>query len=119
MIRLDTTTRKLQVVMAGAKTTTQPTCFVSFYDENNEGLDTKGASQVANFNDTTDVDVCAAPRQNFVRNIDTICISNIDTAAAVITVKIDDGGSDSIIQKKSVPAGSNLNYSDGQGWSLL
>lgn len=117
MIRLDKTTRKLQAVMAGAKNTTEPSVTVSFFDENVTGLRTKGATQIATLNDTTDVDICAAPPQNFVRNIDTINVFNPDAVAQVVTIKIDDNGTDTKQITQTLQPNGTLQYEHGYGWS--
>lgn len=116
MIRLDLTTRKLQVVMAGAKTTTEPSCTVSFYEENRDGNRTKGQTQISILNDTSDVDACAAPQQNFVRNIDSVDVYNADTVSQTITVKIDESGTDTILVKAVLAAGATLHHGDSPGW---
>jgi hypothetical protein len=52
MIRLDATTKTLQSVLGGAVTTNQLQCVVSFYDENYQGIKTRGASKETNTNST-------------------------------------------------------------------
>lgn len=116
MIRLDTTSRKLQAVMAGAKTTTEPQSVVSFYDESDAGMRTKGATKLANLNDTTDVDICAAPQQSYVRCIDFVEIYNADTVTQTVSVKIDESATDYILVKQVLAAGETLHYEDKEGW---
>lgn len=120
MIRLDKTTRKLQAVMAGAKTTTEPSATVTFRDSSFMAETAeRGATQIATLNDTTDVDICAAPGQNAVRNIDTVTIYNADTVSQTVTVKIDDGGTDTILVKAVLAAGASLTYGDSPGWQVI
>lgn len=119
MIRLDSIMRKLQVVMGGAKTTTEPTAMVSFFDINMQNNTTRGAMQIAKFNDTTNVDACAAPTKNFVRNIDTIMIYNADSVSQTVGVQINDGGTITILKQQILTAGQTLGYSDSQGWQVI
>lgn len=119
MIRLDKTTRTIMVVMGAAKTTTEPTCAIAFYDENLAGDDTKGALQTSTFNDTTDVTACAAPPQSFVRCIESITVYNADTVAQAVTVKIDDNGTQTRLIKYNLTAGQSLVYENQGGWNVL
>lgn len=118
MIRLDSTTKKLQAVLGGAITTNQLQCVVSFFDENPQGEDTSGASKETNTNSTTDVDICSAPAQNFVRNIDTLSVYNKDTVSATVTVKIDDGVTETILKKVILATQETLSYDHESGWSV-
>jgi len=63
MIRLDTTTRKLQVVLAGAVSTNQLPVVVSYSDKTSTTYN--GATQTAQTNGTTAVDICAARSADF------------------------------------------------------
>ena len=119
MIRLDTTTKKLQAVLAGAVSANQPQCTVSWFDTNPELIPTKGASKETNTNSTTDVDICAAPSQNFVRNIDTVSVHNLDTATVTINIKIDDGGTEYIICRRTLLTREGLCYEHGVGWYVM
>lgn len=119
MIRLDSVTRKLQVVMGGAKTTTEATAIVSFFDSNKSGETTKGSTKIATTNGATDVDICLAPGNNFIRNIDTITVYNADSVTQTISIKIDDGGTDSILIKHALTTGQTLFYEHQQGWTVL
>ena len=119
MITLDSTTKKLQVVLAGNVTTNQLVVNVVWTDENIEGVDTKYASKQSVTNQTTDVDICDAPQQNFTRNIETITVYNADTVAATITVKIDNGGTETILFKQALNAGETFLLEHGAGAQVL
>lgn len=118
MIRLDSTTRSLQAVMAGAKTTTEPSAMVAFFFQNDKGEETKGGVKISTLNDTSDVTIASAPQQNYVTCIDTVEIYNADTVSQTITVKIDDGGTDTILIKAVLAAGSTLHYGESPGWYI-
>lgn len=117
MISLISTTQKLQAVLAGNVTANQLQIDVVFSDENMSGVDTKYATKQTVTNQTTDVDICAAPQQNFIRNIESISIYNADTATATITVKIDDGGAETIKIKIALATLETAVYEDSTGWT--
>ena len=122
MIRLENTTVKLQVLLAGSITTSQLQCFVSYVDQNTQNEMTRGSSQKANTNNTTDVDICDAlgtGKAGYVRNIDTLMIYNKDTVTATVTVKLDDGGTEFILQKITLYPAETLSYEHGAGWQIL
>ena len=118
MIRLDSTTRKLQAVISSAVTTTSPSTVVCFYDQNKEGAETKGAVQLSSVS-TVDVDICAAPQQGFVRCIDNIQIYNSDTANMIVSVKIDDSGVDTLLMKQTLSPSQTLFFEAQGGWLKL
>jgi hypothetical protein len=117
MIRLDATTRKLQIILAGAITTNQLPVFVSYADHTTASY--LGGTQLANSNSTTAVDICAAPASATVRQVDTINVQNADTAAATATVRYNDNGTLYTLFKASLAVGDQLTYVHGQGWSVL
>ena len=117
MIRLDATNRKLQAVLAGAITTNQLPCTVSYSDKTS--TDYVGATQLTNTNSTTAVDICAAPGASTVRDIDYLSIRNRDTAAATVTVMLDDNGTDYEIVKAALAVGDSLIYTHGDGWRTV
>lgn len=117
MLKLDQTTRKLQAVLSGAVTTNQLPCMVSYSDDN--GTTYVGGTQLTNTNSTTAVDICAAPGASTVRDIDYLSIRNRDTAAATVTVMLDDNGTDYEIVKATLAVGDQLVYVHGSGWNTL
>lgn len=117
MIRLDATTRKLQAVLSGAVTTNQLPCLVSYSDKTS--ADYVGASQLTNTNSTTAVDICSAPAASTVRDIDYLSIRNRDTAAATVTVMLDDSATDYEIIKATLAVGDQLVYTHGDGWRVI
>lgn len=122
MIRLTKTTTKLQLVLdnTGADVITN----VFYYDvkarTKPDGSEYQGAWQSTASNGTTDVDICAAPASNVIRNIDTIHVYNGNAATRIVTIKIDDGGTDKTLLVKSLTTGQNLIYdAGGAGWQVL
>ena len=121
MIYLDATTKKLQVVLAGAVSANQPEVSSFFFDHIPQATTSvrRGASKVTSTNDTSDVDIVDAPvLHGTIRNIHTICIHNKDTATVTVTAKIDDAGSEKILVKQAIRTGESLTYEDGAGWQL-
>lgn len=119
MIRLDATTRKLQIALDSSSSAGACVAVVSFFDENIKGEQTKGASQLTSVSGVADTDICAAPKQNYVRNIDTLTVFNGDNATHTIVVKIDDGGTDSPLMKQSLLTLKTLCYDHQSGWQVL
>lgn len=123
MIRLDSTTRKLEVILAGAKTTVDAKVTVSYYDvpaqTKNDFSEYRGVTQVATTNGAADVTICNAPTGNAVRNVDTIQVHNADTANITATVKMDDGGTETPLVKQTLTTGQTLMYEHGSGWKIL
>ena len=118
MIRLDSATRKLQIVLGGAITTAQLQVTVNYYDEtiDNQNPTTRHFVKVSASNSTTDVDICLAPRVGFIRNIDTLTVYNADSVAATVTIKMDDSGTETILVKRSIATLASLHYEVGVGW---
>ena len=117
MIRLDATTRKLQAVLAGAVTTNQLPCTVSYSDKTS--TDYVGATQLTNTNSTTAVDICAAPGASTVRDIDYVSVKNVDTASATVSIIYDDNTTDYTIAKFALAVGDQLTYTHSTGWQVI
>ena len=126
MIRLDRTTRILQAILAGAKTTNDAQCVVGFYDvptrAKNDFSEYAGATNVQDTNGGTVVTICAAPPDvGIVRNIDFISVHNYDSAAITVTVQIynSTGTVTTRLHKDTLNAGQTLTWSRGGIWQVL
>ena len=120
MIVLDTSGKKLEVVLAGAVTANQLDVNSYYFDQYPQ-LQTQPRSghSFVQTNGVTDVTAVAAPALVGIRrNIHTMSVYNKDTASATVTVKIDDGGSERILVKQTLNAGDSLNYEHGAGWTF-
>lgn len=125
MIALDSSTRKLQAFLSAAATTTNPTVSVMYHDVPKvSGADYSfpeppAVPQFTVLAGVTETDVCAAPNQGVVRHIDAISVYNADTVDAVVTVCIDDNGTNRILIKQSLSSFDTLQYEDSRGWEVV
>lgn len=113
MIVLNTTTRKLQIVLAGAVTTNQLPVAVAFRDQRTRDGAIGYGEQVKNTNSTTAVDILDSPQSGVIRIVDTIGVVNEDTAAATVTIRYNDNGTTYTLFKATLAVGDQLIYEDG------
>lgn len=116
MIIFDTTTRKLQMLLAGAVATNQCPCMVAWVDVTTTAY-TPGTT-VANSNNTTAVDIVAAPASSTYRQLKTLTFYNADTASVTVTIRYNDNGTTYTIVKVTLPTLYHLVYTDTDGWSV-
>lgn len=114
MIRLDTTTRKLQVLLGGSVTTNQLPCCASYSDKTSAAY--SGGTNALNTNNATAVDLVAAPSSGAVRDIDHVTIRNSDTVAQTVTTRLNDNGTTYILWSGNVNVGDTLEYTHAGGW---
>lgn len=117
MIVLSQTTDNLQVVLDGAITTNQLECMVSWRDRTSTTF--TADRTVTTTNNTTDVTIAAAPAASTQRVIDFISIYNKDTVNAVVTVKLDDNGTEYILCKVTLATTERLQYQEGVGFQVF
>lgn len=117
MLRLDSTV-KLQAVLAGAVSTTQPQITVCASDQSSAGYAGLAPVRTAT-NNTTDVDILAAPAASTFRDVDFLNVLNRDTASITITIKFDQGGVDTIITTVTLLTLETLQYVHGSGWAAF
>ena len=124
MLRLDRTTRKLGVVLGGAVTTNQLNVIVSGVERIPSAAAQQapviGFTQISTTNNTTDVDICAAPKVNgHVREIESIYFRNGDTASAAVSIEYDDAGTDYVLFSATLAVGDFVAYSYLSGWQVF
>jgi hypothetical protein len=117
MIRLTTTTRKLQLLLGGVVTTNELPVMVCFSDKTSGGY--AGGATPSNSNGTTPVDICAAPGASTVRDIDLISVRNSDTAEAAVTVRYNDNGTTYVLYSVTLQVGDVLTYTHAHGWKVV
>ena len=114
---LDSTTRSIELVLAGTVTTTQLKVTSSWVDMTATAT-TPGAT-TASSNNTTAVTIVAAPAASTQRKVNSISIFNADTASATVTVCYNDNATIYPIVTFAVPTGQTLQYTDVNGWGLV
>ncbi len=117
MILLDTTTKKLQIVMGGAITTTAPD-YVAHYTDITSSAFTPGNSNGV-LNGTTAVDVVAAPDSSTYRQIKALSITNLDSVTNTFTIRYNDNGTVRKVGVFSLATGYSLHFEDADGWYVL
>lgn len=122
MIYLDSTSKKLELVLAGAVAANALEVSLHYFKITPQATTTerRGGVQRATSNNTTDVTIADAPElQGIIKNIHTMFVHNKDTATATVTIKIDDSGTETILVKQAIAAGESLTYEDQRGWEIL
>jgi hypothetical protein len=117
MIRLDSTTRKLEILLAGAVVTTQPSFVASWSDATASGY--AGGATPGVTNGGTAVTLVAAPAASTVRDVDYVSLTNRDIAAVTATVRYNDGGAPYPITTVTLSVGDQLTYTHGSGWQVF
>lgn len=115
MLVLDTST-KLQVILAGAKATTDSPVIVS--STNLTSTTDVPAISTSLTNGATAVDVLAAPASG-TQLIKSISVFNTDTAAITLTIRTNNGGTTRTLFKTALAIGDSLQYEDRLGFCLM
>lgn len=122
MITLDKTTRKLQLLLAGAAAT-EAEIVVVFYDVLPQTKATfeeyRRAVKVSNSNDTTPVDICDSPViQGTTRNITLISVFNADVGSITATVRYNDNGTLYRLKTHAIPTLQTLRWTPETDWAV-
>ncbi len=111
MILLDATDKLLEISLAGAHATTAPVFSSSYVDINQTTSAVSAMSSLDGVaNGATSVTVVGVPGATTTRKVEFLSVSNVDTAAVVLTVNLDHGGTDRIIWKGTLDVGDTLYY---------
>ena len=114
MITLDATTKSLEIVLAGAVTTTQLPFVVSYGEVLNTDQSVSALSESdGQTNDATAVPMVAAPASGHARIVKSFTVYNADSVNAIATVRINNGGTFRIIVKVTLASGDSLVYDEG------
>lgn len=116
MLRLSTTTDKIQVILGGAITTNQLDCVATYKDINVTAAYTAGAPSLVATNGSTAVDLVGSPASDTQRFIDFISVFNTDTANATVTIRLNRNGTLGTLFKCVLGIGELMTYTEGQGW---
>jgi len=117
MIRLDTTTSVLKIVLSGAVTSVQLP--ISVYFSNKTTTTYNGKPQHSVTNDTTPITICDAPAAGVICDIDTILIPNKDSGYNEVTVYTDDGVATTPQCVILLTAGDLLQYTHANAWRVI
>jgi hypothetical protein len=115
---LSATNQKIQVVLSGAVTANQLLCIASYQDITSTGMTIPQESNQSLTNNTTAVDLVDSPSASTNRQVVHITIYNADTASATVTVQKDVAGTDYVIIKQTLQAGSVMEWSREAGWKI-
>ncbi len=110
MIVLDSTLKSLEIVLAGAITTTALPYTVSYVDLDASFVISTASEGDGTSNNTTAVTVVAAPAANHTRQVKFLSVYNQDTVAATVTVQINNNGTVRILCKVTLQIGDTLQY---------
>jgi hypothetical protein len=118
MLILDTVNRKLQVALAGVVTATELPWVASYVDVAAPDVYAPGCAHGVTAG-VADVDIVPAPAAGKVRQVKYLGIYNKDSAAADVTVKLDDAATERELVRITLAAKSTLVYTDGEGWRVI
>ena len=118
MILLDTTTRKLQVVLSAAKTTNDCPWVTAYVDITTTAAGI-GASSNGVSNGLTSVDIVGVPGGSTTRKILEISLYNADTVLITLTINYNDNGTTRVLWYGSLNVGDTLHYCDEQGFYVM
>lgn len=116
MLRLSTTTDKIQVILGGAITTNQLDCVATYKDINVSAAYTASAPSLVATNGTTAVDLVDSPASDTQRFVDFISVFNTDTANATVTIRLNRNGTLGVLFRCVLGVGELVTYTEGQGW---
>lgn len=116
MIILSETTDNIQAVLGGTVAANQLRCYSSWRDRTSTTF--VAGRTVVNTNDTNDVNIVPAPAASTQRVVDFISIYNLDTNAAIVTIKFDANGTEYVLFKTTISADERIEYAEGTGWKV-
>lgn len=119
MIILDATSESLEILLAGAVTTTQAPFTVSYADHNAATPSFTPGSSDGVTNNTTAVTLVAAPAASTQRQVKRINVYNDDTAAMMVTVRLNNGGTFRKIAVITILPGERIEYEDSVGFRVF
>jgi hypothetical protein len=117
MIILSETTDNLQIVLGSSVTTNQLQCFTSWRDRTATTF--VAGRTVTNTNNTTDVNLAAAPAASTQRVIDFISVYNNDTTNKTVTIKLDANSTEYKLFVTTIASGETIQYNEGSGFVVI
>ena len=114
---LDSTNKTVEVVLSGTVTANQLP-IVAFWADHTATTFIPGESDSVT-NNSTPVTVVGAPAASTERQIKTLTVYNKDTAAATVTVQLNNGSTTRMIIKATLSVADTLQYNDHEGWKVI
>src|SRR5574341_1082320 len=119
MLILDSPTKTIEVILAGAVATNQLPVVAAFVDVGAApDVYTPGSNDTQS-NGANAVTIVPAPGANLQRQVKLLTVFNADTAAAAATIRYNNHGTLRPIVKVTLAVGSTLVYTDGDGWRAI
>jgi hypothetical protein len=120
MLKLDATTKSLEIRLAGPVATAECPFYVSYVeaDQTTAAL-TAFAARDGTTAGATAVSVMPAPAAGRTRKLDYLSLVNRDTAAVIVTVQVTVSGTPRPVQGVTLAVGDNLSFTDAGGWRVL
>lgn len=116
---LSNTNEKIEIVLAGNITTNQLEWTVSYQDITSAGMTLPQSSAQGLTNNTTSVDMVAAPAAATNRQVVYISVYNDDTVDAIVKIKKDVAGIEYIYINQILKTGETLEWSREIGWNII
>jgi len=110
-IVLDTTTKKLQLILSAAPATTQPDWVANYADANPPAFVEGSSGGTAN--GTTAVDIVASPAASTRRVVSEVTVYNADTATVTAILRYNDNGTIRVIARIEIGAGNTWSMANG------
>lgn len=119
MLTIDTTLKSLELKLAGAVATTELP-FVCAYVDINQTSFAQTASSATDGTSTggTAVTLAAAPGATTTRKLNYLSVVNVDTAAVVLTIQVNNNGTKRISQTFTLAVGDQVSFTDAGGWAV-
>lgn len=117
MLRLDSTLRKIEILLGGVVASNQLAFVASWSDATTTSY--SGGATPGVTSDTTPVTVVDAPGAGVVRDVDYVSVVNRDTFASVVTLQYNNNGVTYPIVIITLEVGSQLVYTHGSGWNVI
>lgn len=118
MIILDSTTESLEILLAGAITTSQLPFTASYADHNAAAPSFTPISSDGQTNGTTAVTLVPSPVASVQRQVKRLNVYNADTAAATVTIRLNNGGTFRIQRVITLLPGEVIEYEDSRGFTI-
>lgn len=114
---LDTTGKKIEVVLAGAPASAQ-LAWQSAYADHTSASFTPGSTDGLT-SGTTAVTLVSPPLTGAQRQVKLIAVYNADTAAAIVTVRLNSSAAVRILVRVTLAVGDTLEWTSDSGWKVI